>query len=66
MEGLNLLRTIIQATGLPEEAVTREIVRLCAHHNLVPEMITLDNLRDILAQYLQDALVEAKDHGVQS
>jgi hypothetical protein len=60
MEGLGLLRALIEATGLPQEAVDREINRLCQAHNLTPEHITLDDLRDILAHYLQDVLVEAK------
>lgn len=60
MEGLSLLRVLIEATGLPAEAVDREIQRLCAVHGLSPERITQDDLRDILAFYLQDVLVEAK------
>lgn len=60
MEGLGLLRALIEATGLPEEAVDREIQRLCAAQGIDPEEITLDNLRDVLALYLQDVLVEAK------
>jgi hypothetical protein len=60
MEGLSLLRALIEATGLPTEAVDREIQRLCKAHHLDPENITLDDLRDVLASYLQDVLIEAK------
>ncbi len=62
MEGLSLLRALIEATGLPQDAVDREIQRLCVAHNLNPESITLEDLRDVLASYLQDVLVEAKSH----
>ena len=60
MEGMSLLRALIEATGLPAEAVDREIQRLCTAHNLNPENVTLEDLRDVLASYLQDVLVEAK------
>lgn len=61
MEGLGLLRVLIEATGLPAEAVEREINKLLAQHNLRPESITLDDVRMILSNYLQDTLMEAKD-----
>ncbi len=60
MEGLALLRVLIQSTGLPMDAVEREITRLLAARNLRPESLTIENVREILAFYLQDVLLEAK------
>lgn len=60
MEGLALLRVLIQSTGLPMDAVEREIKRLLDARNLRAEDLTLEDVREILAFYLQDVLTEAK------
>jgi hypothetical protein len=60
MEGLALLRVLIQSTGLPMDAVEREVKRLLEARNLRPENITLEDVREILAFYLQDVLTEVK------
>lgn len=60
MEGLGLLRALIEATGLPSEAVEREMQRLLDSKGLSPEQITLEDIRELLASYLQDVLIEAK------
>ena len=60
MEGLALLRVLIQSTGLPMDAVEREINRLLQARNLQAEDLTLEDVREILAFYLQDVLTEVK------
>lgn len=60
MEGLALLRVLIQSTGLPMDAVEREINSLLAQRNLKPEDLTIDQVREMLAAYLQDVLTEVK------
>jgi hypothetical protein len=60
MEGLGLLRVLIEATGLPVEAVERELNKILASRDLKPEDVTLDDVREILSSYLQDVLLEAK------
>lgn len=60
MEGLALLRVLIQSTGLPMDAVEREIKRLLEARSLKAEDLTLEHVREILAVYLQDVLTEAK------
>jgi hypothetical protein len=60
MEGLALLRVLIQSTGLPMEAMEREVQRLISERNLKPESLTLEDVREILASYLQDVLTDAK------
>jgi len=61
MEGLVLLKLLIESTGLPTEAVESEINRLVAEHGLIATEVTLDDVRNMLTAYLQDTLVEAKN-----
>ena len=60
MQGLALLKVLIESTGLPPEAVERELNRVLAQGNFQKEELTLDDVREILAAYLQDVFVEAK------
>ena len=60
MEGRALLKLLIESTGLPTEAVEREINRLVARHGVSDAEVTLDDVRNILTEYLQDTLVETK------
>jgi hypothetical protein len=60
MQGLDLLRNLVESTGLPTEAVEREMDRLIAKHGIQKEEISLATLRIILAEYLQDVLMEVK------
>ncbi len=60
MEGLALLKFLIESTGLPTESVEREINGLVAKHGLTNTEVTLEDVRNILTSYLQDTLVEAK------
>ena len=59
-DGKGLLRELIEATGLPGHLVEKEINRLAAKHGLNPKALTLDDVRELLASYLQDVLSEAK------
>jgi hypothetical protein len=61
MQGLALLKLLIESTGLPPEAVERELNRVLAQGNFHKEELTLDDVRELLAAYLQDVLVEAKE-----
>ena len=54
------MRLLIQSTGLPVEAVEKEVQRLISIRGLDPETLTLEDIREILAIYLQDVLSEAK------
>lgn len=60
MEGLGLLRLLIESTGIPQEAMERELSWLLIRHGLSPETMTLEDVREVLASYLQDVLLEAK------
>ncbi len=61
MEGLGLLRVLVEATGLPPEAVGRELGKIIATRGLAPESLTLEDVREVLGIYLQDVLSEAKE-----
>ena len=58
--GEGLIDELTTSTGLPQDAVGAELDRLIRAAGLKPESLTLDQLRTILADYLQDVFVEAK------
>jgi hypothetical protein len=57
--GEKLLADVASATGLPEDLVTVELNRLVAKAGKKPEDMTLEDLRLILAEYVQDVLLAA-------
>jgi hypothetical protein len=59
--GKNLIEQISESTGLPENLVQDELVTLVSAAGLNPESVTVEDLRKILAEYLQDVLVAAKE-----
>ncbi len=60
MDGQTLFRTIIQATGLPAELIESELSQMLAEKGITIESMTLDDLRETLAFYLQETLLKAK------
>jgi len=60
MTGITLLKNLIASTGLPAELVESEIQRLLSLANIKAEELTIEDLRAILAIYMQDILLEAK------
>ena len=58
--GENLLGTISEATGLPQDMIYDELARLITCAGLQKDYVTLDDLRQILAEYVQDVLLAAK------
>lgn len=63
MNGRRLLQILIEATGLPQESVEQELVQILARRGVSPENVTLDDLREVLANYMQDTLIEMKQSG---
>ncbi len=59
MQGEELLETLVAATGLPACGADRELLRVIKEADLDPSIITLDRLREILANYLQDVLLNS-------
>ena len=60
MQGKDLLKKLITASGLPESSAHLELSRLIDAHGKPAHEITLDDLRELLADYLQEVLLESK------
>ena len=60
MEGHNLIDKLATLTGLPEEAINNELITLVESYGIRPEALTISDVRNILADYLQDVLLNAK------
>lgn len=56
--GTNLKTTVLSATGLPQSAVEKEFDSLLAKHGKNAEELTLDELREVMADYLQTVFLE--------
>lgn len=59
--GHALLEMVILATGLPEGEIRRELQTLMQQHGKSADTLTTDDLREIMAEYLQDILLAAKE-----
>lgn len=58
--GKYLLDEVSRATGLPEELVSGELTKIVSKTGKQASEITMDDLRELLAEYLQDVLIEAQ------
>ena len=58
--GKALLSLIASNTGLPENTVSQEIGTLVDNAGLDTNVVTLDDLRRVLADYAQEVLLSAK------
>ena len=59
MDGRRLLQILIEATGLPAASLERELHQILCR-GLDPDDVTLEDVREVLAAYLQDTLLEIK------
>lgn len=59
--GKTLITQIAESTGLPENLIQDELVSLLATAGVSAESATIEDLRKVLAEYLQDVLVAAKE-----
>jgi hypothetical protein len=55
-----LLEELARATGLPENLVHRELNALLAKSGKDSENLTLDQLREIIAEYLREVIFRMK------
>lgn len=56
-----LFTDVTEATGLPTDAIARELAEVITTAGYDKETLTLDQLRHALAEYVQDILLEAKE-----
>lgn len=59
--GNDLFGKVTGATGLPTDLVCDELERLLTQEGIKPEEMTLEDLRKVLANYVQDVLLAAKE-----
>jgi hypothetical protein len=57
MSGNELINTLISLTGLPEDFARQELLNLLQARNLSAENLSLDELRDVLADLLQNIVL---------
>jgi hypothetical protein len=55
-----LIKELIGHTDLESDPVERELIRLIEKAGLTRETVTLEDIREILAEYVQETLLEAK------
>lgn len=56
--GNTLSKTVITATGLPQDPVEREFNALLEKFGKNPETLTIEELREVMAEYLQIVFLE--------
>ena len=56
----DLFSLVTSATGLPQEPVARELEEILRAAGINKINLTLEDLRSVLANYLQDILIAAK------
>lgn len=61
VRGTALINELSHATGLPDDLIGEELSRIIASAGKSTSDVTLDELREMLAAYLQDVLIEAKE-----
>lgn len=59
MDGIDFINNFIAATGLPSELVRKELSSLAELNGKKIEQLTLEDMRVLLVDYLQDALLSA-------
>ena len=59
--GEALIKRVAELTELPNDPVVEELNRLIEKAGLQKETLTLDDMRNILADYLQDTLLDLKN-----
>lgn len=57
----NLFEKIVKNTGLPEELVSQDFLKKITDKGFEKNNLTLDQIRDVLAEYLQDVILQARE-----
>lgn len=56
--GNKLFSEVTELTGLPEELIGAELKTLLANKGVAPEQMTMESLREALADYLNQVVTE--------
>lgn len=62
--GNKLFSEVTGLTGLPDELIGTELASLLEEKGLKPEQLTLDQLREVLADYLAELALEWNEEEV--
>ena len=57
-----LVQELLSATGLPEELIGQEFQGLAEKYQTSTENVGLEELRQLMADYLQDVMLELKEN----
>lgn len=57
----NLFDKIVKSTGLPEELITQDFLKKISEKGFEKSTLTLDQIRDVLSEYLQDVILQARE-----
>jgi len=57
----NLYNEVISCTGLDGSEINNEFTNLLKKNSLDPECLTLEQLREVMAEYLQDVFLEISE-----
>lgn len=57
---MSVFEELIDHTGLPKELISKELTEQLEKKGLSPNSLSLDDLRVVLSEYLQDVILEAK------
>ena len=60
MYGVKLIEELSRSTGLPFEKTKARLLKVLEAKHLCIDSITLEDIREVLAELLQDVLLEAK------
>jgi len=60
MSGKELLNEVVAATNLPQDPLNQELMQLLEKAKCAQESLSLEDLRQILADYAQEVLLQAQ------
>lgn len=60
--GAKIFETVCEATGLPQELIQKELKTLLETEGMSSDEVTVEELRSVLAKYLQEVLSGAKEN----
>lgn len=62
MDGVALIKALLEHSGLPQESLGAELDRLIEKAGVNKEMLSLEDIRMILEEYVHSVLPEAQRH----
>lgn len=56
-----MLTDLIENCGLPQEMISKEVHHLIKSHGFSEDSLTLEQLREVMADYMQNILLDLKE-----